>query len=70
MTVALEHDLHAGCAYCGRVARDLVEEGDDLVCAPGTGCVARPARSRRRPGVVRTKLVSPVIVQAPRDRET
>ncbi len=67
----VEHDLHAGCAYCGRVARDLVEDDDDLVCAPGTGCAVRPARPvstprvQRRPGVVRTRLPGPAPVVRP-----
>lgn len=30
---ALAWDLHAGCAWCGALTRDLVATGDDLACA-------------------------------------
>lgn len=61
--------LLLGCAYCTLVARTLIENGDDLVCAPGTGCAR--ATPTRHAAVTHTRLVAaapaPVLTERPSD---
>lgn len=71
----IERDPNIGCGYCTRVHEHLIEDGEDLVCAPGYGCAAKS--SRRRSPVLATKLprrltatTRPVIVRVERDAET
>lgn len=72
---AIERDPHVGCGYCARVHADLIEDGDDLVCAPGYGCATKS--SRRRSPVLATRLpdrsgepTRPATVRVERDPET
>jgi hypothetical protein len=59
-------DLLHGCAWCSRVARDLLEDGDDLVCRPGTGCAR--ATPTRHVAVTHTRLVAPALTLVPTER--
>lgn len=54
-------DLDLGCAYCQRVHRELIADGDDLVCAPGHGCAS--AARARKPAVARTRTPGPKTVR-------
>ena len=71
----IERDPDIGCGYCTRVHEHLIEDGEDLVCAPGYGCAAKS--SRRRSPVLATKLprlrgepTRPATVRVERDSET
>lgn len=74
----VERDPEIGCGYCARVHAHLIEEGDDLVCAPGYGCAAKSPR--RKAAVHTTRLprsssrsgapTTPPVVRVERDSET
>lgn len=74
----VERDPEIGCGYCARVHAHLIEEGDDLVCAPGYGCAAKS--SRRKAAVHATRLprsssrsgapTTPPVARVERDADT